>query len=185
MHRSTATLAAAGLLCCLLPGCSTNGIEPNLPTVSRTALQEDISRRLADAGEKPQSVMCKQDLFGEVGSPAHCEVVMSATNSFEPIVTVTAADGSAVDYEMTPAVSREQLEQVVTRLLTDSDGRGLRGVSCESGLEGRVGAVGHCVVNVNGVRSRRAVEVSAVRGLLMNFELRPPHAKADSPGRSG
>ena len=185
MLRSTAALAAASLLCCLLPGCGTNDIGPNLPTVSRTALQEDISRRLADAGEKPQSVTCKQDLVGEVGSTARCEVVVSATNSFEPIISVTAADGSAIEYEMTPAVSREQLEQVVTRLLADSDGRGVRAVSCESGLEGRVGAVGHCVVNINGIRSRRAVEVSAVRGLLMNFELRPPHARADSPGRSG
>ena len=111
MRRSTAVVAAAGLVCCVLAGCSVNGGGTNLPRVSRTALQEDIAHRLADAGEKPESVTCKQDLVGEVGATARCDVVVSATNSFEPIVTVTAVDGSAVDYEMMPAVSRRQLEE--------------------------------------------------------------------------
>ena len=85
--------------------------------VSRRALQEDITRRLAEAGEKPESVTCKQDLIGEVGTTAHCEVVVSAANSFEPIVTVMAVDGAAIDYAMTPAVSRQQLEDVISRLV--------------------------------------------------------------------
>jgi Domain of unknown function (DUF4333) len=106
MHRSTAVLAAAWLLCCVLAGCSVNSGGSNVPTVSGSALQEDIAQRLADAGDKPESVTCKQDLIGQVGTTAHCEVVVSATNSFEPIVTVTAVDGAAIDYAMTPAVSR-------------------------------------------------------------------------------
>src|ERR1700710_187937 len=103
MHPTTAVLAAAGLLCCVLAGCSVNSGGTNVPTVSRTALQDDIARRLADAGERPQSVTCKQDLVGELGATANCEVVVSATNSFEPIVTVTGVDGSAIDYSMAPA----------------------------------------------------------------------------------
>ena len=71
MHPLTACLAAAGLLCCGLAGCSVNSGGINVPTVSRRALQEDITRRLAEAGEKPESVTCKQDLIGEVGTTAH------------------------------------------------------------------------------------------------------------------
>ena len=43
---------------------------------------------------------CKEDLIGEVG------------------VTVTGVDGATIDYEMTPAVSREQLEATVARLVS-------------------------------------------------------------------
>jgi hypothetical protein len=43
-----------------------------------------------------------------VGRTAHWDVVLSPTNSFEPVVTVTRVDGTTIDYEMTPAVSKEQ-----------------------------------------------------------------------------
>ena len=177
MRRSTAVVAAAGLVCCVLPGCSANGGGTNLPRVSRTALQQDIAHRLADAGEKPESVTCKQDLVGEVGASARCDVVVSATNTFEPIVTVTAVDGSAVDYEMMPAVSRRQLEGVVARLIADAGTRGIKAVSCESGIEGRIGAVIHCVVDAGGLRARRTVQVSGVSGLMMNLEVVPPRTR--------
>lgn len=179
MHPLTACLAAAGLLCCGLAGCSVNSGGINVPTVSRRALQEDITRRLAEAGEKPESVTCKQDLIGEVGTTAHCEVVVSATNSFEPIVTVTAVDGAAIDYAMTPAVSRQQLEDVISRLVADSGVLDVKAVSCEAGLNGTVGAVGHCDVDAGGSRIRRTVEVSGVSGLMMTFELVPPNRLSD------
>jgi uncharacterized protein DUF4333 len=179
MHPLTACLAAGGLLCCALAGCSVNSGGINVPTVSRRALQEDIAHRLAEAGEKPESVTCKQDLIGEVGTTAHCEVVVSVTNSFEPIVTVTAVDGVAIDYEMTPAVSRQQLEDVVSRLVTDSEVLDVKAVACESGLEDTVGAVGHCDVDAGGSRMRRTVEVSGVSGLMMTFELVPPNRLSD------
>ena len=173
MHSSTAVLAAAGMLCCVLAGCSLNDGGINVPTVSRRALQEDISERLADAGEKPQSVFCKQDLVGAVGTTAHCEVVVSATNSFEPIITVTGVDGAAIDYQMRPALSRQQLEEVVSRLVADSGVVDVKAVLCDSGMEGRVGAVGQCDVDAGGLRLRRTVEVSGVNGLRMSFELVP------------
>ena len=94
MRSSTAVVAAAGLFCCVLSGCSFSAGVNNVPTVSKDALQEDISQRLAEASEQPESVTCKGDLVGEVGKTVRCEVVMSATNSFEPIITVTGVDGS-------------------------------------------------------------------------------------------
>jgi hypothetical protein len=173
VHYSGVVQAAAGLLCCALSGCGVNGSGSNVPTVSRQALQEDISQRLADAGEKPQSVTCKEDLIGELDATVHCEVVVSDANSFEPIVTVTGVDGAAVDYEMTPAVSRRQLEEVVSRLVAGPEMRAVTAVSCESGIEGRVGAVAACDVNAGGVLSRRTVAVSGVRGLKMELDVLP------------
>ena len=94
------------------------------PIVSADALQTEIASRLTNAGEHPQSVTCKEDLIGEVGQTAHCEVVLSPTNSFEPVVTVTGVDGATIDYEMTPAVSKEQLDRPCQhRHCHRSDGR--------------------------------------------------------------
>ena len=177
MRRSTAVVAAAGLVCCVLSGCSANGGGTNLPRVSRTSLQEDIAHRLADAGEEPESVTCKQDLVGEVGATARCDVAVSATNNFEPIVTVAAVDGSAVDYEMMPAVSRRQLEGVVARLISDSGTRGVKAVACESGIEGRVGAVVNCDVEAAGLLARRIIRVSGVNGLMMNLVVDPARTR--------
>lgn len=142
MHDVTAVLAAVGLLCCALSGCSMNSGGINVPTVSRSALQEDIGKRLTHAAEQPESVICKQDLAGEMGTTARCEVVVSANNSFEPTVTVTGVDGDAINYAMTPALSREQLEEVVFRLVVDSGLLDVKAVTCESGMEGIVGAAG-------------------------------------------
>jgi uncharacterized protein DUF4333 len=173
MHSSTAVLAAAGMVCCALSGCSTDGAEINVPTVSRTALQQDISERLADAGERPESVVCKQDLVGELGKTAHCEVVVSASNRFEPVITVTGVDGAAINYEMTPALSQQQLEQTVSRLVADAGAPDVKSVSCDSGLEGRMGMAAHCDVDSDGVRLRRTIEVASVDGLMMKFDVVP------------
>jgi hypothetical protein len=143
-----------------------------VPTVSKDALQTEIAARLTNAGEVPQSVTRKDDLVGEAGRTAHCEVVLSPTNSFEPVVTVTGVNGDTIDYEMTPAVSKEQLEKAVTRLVT-ATGVKVDSVSCESGLTGQVGAVAHCAAQVDGVKVRRTVEVNKVEGLMMNFDLVP------------
>lgn len=173
MHYLTAILVAVGLLCCALSGCSMNSGGINVPTVSKSALQEDIAKRLADAGEKPESVTCKQDLAGEMGTTARCEVVVSANNSFEPTVTVTGIDGDAINYEMTPALSREQLEAAVSRLVSGSGAVHVTAASCESGIEGKVGAGTQCDVDAGGVRLRRTIEVSGVNGLMMNIDVLP------------
>lgn len=137
------------------------------PEVGRAALQNDIAARLAEAGEAPRSVTCPEDLIGEVGRSTRCDVVISATNSFQPVVTVLGVDGGTVDYELTPALSQAQLEQAVRRLA----GRDTGAVACESGLDGVTGARAYCDVDADGVRARRTVEVTDVEGLTMNFNL--------------
>lgn len=172
MLIATAASGAVSIAVALVCGCSADAGRNTAATVSRDALQSEIADRLTTAGEQPQSVTCKEDLVGEVGRTARCEVVMSPTNSFEPVVTVTGVDGDNIDYEMTPAMSKEQLEKAVARLVTAGGGQ-VDSVSCESGLDGDVGAVAHCDVEAGGVKVRRTVEVNKVDGLMMNFDLVP------------
>jgi len=118
-------------------------------------------------------------LVGEVGKTARCEVVMSPTNSFEPVITVTGVDGNTINYEMSPALSRKQLEKEVSRLVSDAAHAPVASVSCESGLEGEVGATSHCEVDQGGLKLRRTVEVNTVEGLMMKFDVVPVLTKEE------
>jgi hypothetical protein len=173
LHTVISALGALATVWALVSGCDANGGLGGKPAVGKDALQADIANRLAKAGEQPQSVTCKEDLLGEVGKTAHCEVVMSPTNSFEPVITVTGVDGSTINYEMTPALSKEHLEKAVSRLVADASHAAVASVSCESGLDGKVGATAHCDVDSGGLKLRRTIEVSSVEGLMMNFDVVP------------
>lgn len=164
--------AAAGLVAC------TVATPDGVPAVAPADLERDISARLAEVGQQPESVTCKDPLAGEVGQVARCDVVLSATNSFEPIVTVTAVDGSAISYEMLPALSELQLERGVARLV-DSSSASTSTVDCFSGLVGEPGAVAVCDVTTAGATLARTAEVTSVDGLLMNFDLLPLLTKAE------
>lgn len=166
----------------LVAGCDATVGIGGTPAVDKDALQTDIAARLAKAGEQPQSVTCKEDLVGEVGKTARCDVVMSPTNSFEPVITVTGVDGGTIDYEMSPAVSKEQLEKAVSRVVAGAARAPVASVSCESGLDGKVGATAHCEVDAGGVTLRRTVEVNKVEGLMMNFDVVPVLTNAEVAG---
>lgn len=178
MRRPAATgvvlaLGAVVLSGSALSACSFNFSAGGKPTVAKTELQKDISERLEKAGQKPESVTCKDDLEGEVGKTTRCEVALSPTNTFEPIVTVTKVEGTTISYDMTPAVSKEQLEKSVSSLVSDASGATVDSVTCDSGLEGKKGAEAHCDVTVGGTTMQRTVDVTKVDGLLMNFTLIP------------
>ncbi|MEO3759231.1 DUF4333 domain-containing protein [Mycobacterium sp. B14F4] len=163
---------ALGALTALLSGCGRDPEVTTTPTVSKDVLTREITERLTTTGEVPQSVTCREDLLGEVGRTARCEVVLSPTNSFEPVISVTGVDGSSIDYVVRPAVSKEQLEQAVSRLAA-VPGVTIGPVVCDSGLDGTVGAVTQCDVDSGGVKVRRTVAVNNVEGLMMNFDLVP------------
>jgi hypothetical protein len=170
----TAAVALAAVWA-LVSGCDASGP----PAVGKDALQADIASRLEKAGEKPQAVTCKEDLIGEVGTKARCEVVMSPTNSFEPVITVTGIDGNTINYEMSPALSKEQLEKAVSRLVAGASHAPVASVSCASGLQGNVGSTAHCDVDSGGIKLRRTVEVSSVESLMMNFDVVPVLTKEE------
>jgi hypothetical protein len=179
LHTLSSAVGALVIAGALVSGCDANVGIGSRSAVGRDALQTDIAARLAKAGEQPQSVTCHENLVGEVGRTTRCEVVMSPTNSFEPVITVTSVDGSAINYEMSPAVSKAQLEKAVSRLVADAARVQVASVSCESGLDGKVGATAHCDVDAGGVKLRRTVEVNTVEGLMINFDVVPVLAKEE------
>ena len=177
-----AALAASAVSVAVsLAGCS-GDVNGGIPAVGTADLQADITERFAQAGERPQSVTCKDPLVGEVGQTARCDVVMSPTNSFAPIATVKSVDGATIDYELMPALSEEQLAAAVARLVVDAGGQPPSQVTCLSGLLGRIGEVSQCDVTSAGITLRRTAEVVSVDGLMMNFDLVPVLTKAEVEG---
>nr|WP_255469709.1 DUF4333 domain-containing protein [Mycolicibacterium sp. P1-18] len=163
------TLAVAGAVTC---GCAGVTGPDVVPTVAKDALQRDVAAKLTTAGERPQEVVCDSDLVGEVGRTAHCDVATGTPSGFQPVVTVTGTDDGAIQYDLTPALSREQLEAEVARLIAEKSPTRIDSVACEGGLTGEVGASAGCDVVAGGVQARRTVEVTGVSGLTMNFTLR-------------
>jgi hypothetical protein len=181
VRTAMVAVAAAAVVCAVVSGCTINFGNPSSQssaTVSKDDLQKDISQRLANAGQLPQSVSCPQDLVGQLGQSTRCEVTMSATNSFEAVATVTGIEGNKVNYDVTPAVAKTQLEAAVSRMVTNSTKAPVDSVSCQSGLEGKVAAVAYCDVTSGGVTTRRTVQVADVTGLSMRYGLVPVLLKA-------
>jgi hypothetical protein len=172
LPRLGAALAATGLVAAVLSGCSFHVSTGGL-SVSKTDLEKEILARLQTAKEKPQTVTCKDDLKGKVGESTRCEVVMSSTNSFEPVITVTKVEGTSVSYEMKPAMSMAQLDKSVANLVSQASGVTVDSVSCDGGLDGKQGAEAHCSVSANGVTSPRTVVVTRVEGLMMYINVLP------------
>ena len=169
--RAALVAFASALVLAFATGCGVDLGGARTPTIDRVTLQNDIAARFAEVGQAAQSVTCQEDLVGEVGRTARCDVVMSDVNSFQPVVTVTSVNGDTVDYQLTPALSQAQLEQAVRRLVLEKSGGTVDSVACESGLEGVIGTVAYCDVDAGGMRARRAVKVTDVSGMTMNFNL--------------
>lgn len=166
--KSTAAVAAAlaglGLLGTGLSGCSVKVETDSTPSVSASDLQQKLTDQFAGADSPPKSVTCKDKLVGEVGKTATCDVVLSDTNSVEAVVTVTKVDGTNVSFDIMPALSKEQLEKAVVSM-------GAGTATCATGIEGKIGATAQCDTTVDGVASKRVVEVDDVSGLGMDVSV--------------
>ena len=168
-------------------GPSDTVVRPNNPAhgprVVKEALQKMVTDQLAKSGVTPQSVQCQQDLIGQIGQSARCDVTVTPVNSFEPIITVTGVDGSNINYAMVPSVNKSQLETAVADMIARSTKTAPDSVSCDSGLDGKVGATAFCNVSTAGTTNRQAVTVSQVQGLSMNYGLaQPGSAPGSAPG---
>ncbi|GAC1401461.1 MAG: hypothetical protein NVS4B6_25440 [Mycobacterium sp.] len=128
---------------------------------------------MTSAGQSAQSVTCPNDLVGRLGQVVRCDVTMGPANSFQPVVTVTGLEDTKVDYDVTLSVAKTQLEAAVTQMVTNTAKKQPDSVSCQSGLDGKVGAVAYCNVATNDTASRRTVVVSEVTGLSMKYGLIP------------
>jgi hypothetical protein len=169
-------VGAVAVACAAVSGCTINigsNAPPATAKVSKSDLQKDISARVAKAGRVPESVSCPDDLVGEVGKTMRCAVTMSPNSSFETLVTATSVEGTKVNYDVVPAVSKTQLEASVSQQVARSSQAPVDSVACESGLDGKVGAVAHCAVTAGGATLRRAVVVTGVAGFAVNYTVVP------------
>ncbi len=162
-------VAATGLIGAGLSGCSAK-VETSSQTkveksVSAAELQTKLAERLTTAGSPPQSVTCKGDLVGEVGKTSRCDVVFSDTNSLEAIVTTTGVGGSELSYELTPAMTKQQVEKAVAGLASAQSAK------CDAGLDGKVGNTTNCEISLDGQTSKRIVEVAQVDPAKLGIEL--------------
>lgn len=167
-NRITATaaaLAALGLLGAGLPGCSAK-VEKSPPSVGAADLQKQLTDQLSGADPAPKSVTCKDDLVGQVGKTASCEVKFDDTTTVEAVVTVTSVEGDNVSYDVAPALTKEQLATSVSAMA------GATSAVCATGLEGKVGATAQCEVTDDGVTTKRMVEVDGVSGMSMDYSVR-------------
>lgn len=171
--QARAALTGAVLTCITLSGCSFSAhTASGPPVVSKADLQKDIAQRLTAAGQPPRSVSCADDLVGEVSRSTRCEVVLADDNAIEPIVTATGVDGTTVNYEMTPALSREQLQKEVASQMAEN-ATPVDTVTCAGGLDGVRGDEAHCTVEGGGQTTETVVQVTRVDGLMMNFRINP------------
>lgn len=164
-----ATVALAGLLGTGLTGCSasvkTEGSMSKTASVSAEALQKDLTDRLGAAGMTAKSVTCKDELVGEVGKTARCDVSFSDTNSVEAVFTATKVEGTTVDFDIAPAMTKEQVEKAVAGLASAPS------ATCASGLDGKVGETTKCEIMIDGQPSKRVVEVADVDAPKLGIEL--------------
>lgn len=163
-----AAMAVFGLFGAGLTGCSASKTEtaaPAKPSLSASALQKDLSDRLQKAGTPAKSVTCKGEVAGEVGQTARCDVSFGDTNNIEALVTVTKVDGSTVDFDVLPAMTREQVDKAVAGLSSAPT------ATCASGLDGKVGETTKCEVTIDGQPAKRVVEVAKVDPAKLGIEL--------------
>jgi hypothetical protein len=167
-----AGLTAVGVAAAALSGCSFD-ISTGGLAVSKTDLEKDITQRLQKAGEKPQTVTCAENLRGEVGKTTRCEVLLNGSDSFDLVVTATKIDGENISYSMVPAASKEQLDKLVVKTVSQSSGAAVESADCDGGLDGKTGAEAHCDVTAAGETTRHTVTVTKVEGLMMYFHVQP------------
>lgn len=156
-------VAAAGLLGAGLSGCSAK-LETS-KSVSAADLQKDLTDRISKAGMTAKSVTCKDDLAGEVGKTARCDVSFSDTNTIEAVFTATKVDGSTVSFDITPAMTKEQVEKAVAGMASAPS------ATCAAGLDGKVGESTKCEIKLAGTTSKRIVEVTQVDPAKLGMEL--------------
>lgn len=157
-------VSAAGLF---LSGCSAK-VETSVSkqaSVTADQLQKDLTDRLNQAGMTAKSVTCKEDLVGEVGKTARCDVSFSDTNNVEAVFTATKVEGSDVSFDISPAMTKEQVEKAVAGIAAAAS------ATCAGGLDGKVGATTKCETTQDGTVTKRIAEVAKVVPEKLGLEL--------------
>lgn len=175
ISAGVAAVALAGLLGAGLAGCSAS-VKTDAPVSTGTSvstkaavsagdLQKDLTERLSKAGVPAKSVTCQDELVGEVGKTARCDVSFGDTNDIEAVATVTKVDGSSIKFDINPAMTKDQVEKGVAGMASAAS------ATCASGLDGKVGETTKCELMIDGQPAKRIVEVAKVDPAKLGIEL--------------
>lgn len=135
-------------------------------------------------------VHCGDELVGEVGKTVTCEAPLRADftgnaiithpiytpsmfadpNKWDlevnAILTVTKVAGGMAKFDISPELTKEQLERGLTKVMS------AQSVSCSAGLAGERGAMTTCSITKDGNTSDKTITVTKIRGwLLMDLSL--------------
>lgn len=163
---TVAAIATLSLLGAGLAGCSAKVETKSAAAISAADLQKRLTEQFAGFTNPPKSVTCKDDLAAEVGKSSSCDVVLADSSTVEAVATVTGVKGSDLSYDIMPALTKEQLAQSVSSMA------GASAVTCASGLEGKIGATAQCDTILNGVDSKRVLQVDGVNGLDLDISMK-------------
>lgn len=171
-----AGLVAAGLLSLGISGCSGKGdssakdgdsakdkaaSNSTASSMSAADLQKNLTGRIS-AATPVQSITCSAGLTGEVGKTDTCEAVIDDNTSVQVNVTVTNVNGDNIDYAFAPSMTQAQLEKAFSAAVSAQ-------VTCDGGLDGKVGSNTKCQVTKDGTTDVTTVSVSKVQGLFMSL----------------
>jgi len=179
MRRTTnavagvAGVAVAALLGAALSGCSgsakdetgtkaTESTGAAKSAVSAADLQEQLTDRLGGDGLPVDSITCEGDLPAEIGATTRCDVKFTETSDIEAIVTATDSEGG---YDLTPAMTKAQLEKAVTEISS------AQSASCADGLDGMLGASTECQLTSGGTTVTQVAEVADVDAATLGMEI--------------
>lgn len=133
--------------------------------MSAADLQKSLTNRISSA-TPPKSITCTSGLTGEVGKTDTCEVVVNDSTSVQADVTVTKVTGTRIDYDFVPSMTKVQLEKAFATSVNAQ-------VTCDSGLEGKLGSSTKCHVTKDQTTDDTTVSVSKVQGLYMSLSTSP------------
>ncbi len=165
-------VGAATVVCATLSGCQFNVHTGGNPSVAKADIEKTITEKLTTGDQKPQSVSCPEDLTAEVGKSTTCDVVLN-DDEFQTTATVTKLDGETASYDMSPSLSKAQVEKRVNVFLTGNNWQ-IDSVACDSGLEGKTGTSVHCQVTPSDGEPPfgETVTMGDIRGLAMDLNFK-------------
>lgn len=177
-NSAVAMITVAGVIALGLTGCSAsvNVGTTSTPSVSASTLQDELAAKLTDSGRPTDSVVCKDDLPGEVGKSANCDVVYADGTKANAVLTTKSVEGDTVnfDYDVTVLMDSQQVQDVLGEKLAAQTGLEIESVECSADLPAKVGGSVDCfAASTDGQSQGYTVTVTSVENGTVNFDFQP------------
>jgi hypothetical protein len=135
------------------------GCSSGQKVVPKGDVADQISSKLGDAGAKPDSVSCPDDLKATVGATLNCQV-KAKDQTYGAIVTVTSVENDQAKFNIVETVDKNQVAGSISDQLAQQTGQKPDSVSCPDNLQATPGSTLRCDLAASG--STYGVTVSFV-----------------------